>query len=139
MNIFLILKSLIGSMAIKEPRKTPLYEIEKALNGTMVDFHGWLLPVKYDTVINEHQWVRNHSGIFDISHMTEYILEGQDCIPFLKHMMTNSIGIGDFVAQYNHMCYPSDEGAGVVDDLYIYHLSDAFYWVKNWEFCVCNT
>lgn len=107
-------------MANIEPRKTPLYEMEKALNGVMVDFHGWLLPVKFDTVINEHNWVRNHCGIFDISHMTEYVIEGPDCVPFLKHMMTNSIKIGDFVAQYNHMCYPSEEGAGVVDDLYIY-------------------
>lgn len=106
-----------------EPRKTPLYEMEKELGGTIVDFHGWYLPVKYDSVIQEHLWVRNHAGIFDISHMTEFMLEGPDCVPFLKHMMSNSIGIGDFTAQYNHLCYPSDEGAGVVDDLYIYRES----------------
>ncbi len=111
-----------GKMS-QEPRKTPLYEMEKALGGVIVDFHGWYLPVKFDTVINEHNWVRNHAGIFDISHMTEFMLEGPDCVPFLKKMMTNSIGIGDFTAQYNHMCYPSEEGAGVVDDLYIYRES----------------
>ena len=74
-------------------------------------------------LISEHHWVRNHSGIFDISHMTEYIMEGADCVLFLKHMLTNSIKIGDFKAQYNHMCYSSEEGAGVVDDLYIYRES----------------
>ncbi|MHA1647838.1 MAG: glycine cleavage system aminomethyltransferase GcvT [Promethearchaeota archaeon] len=107
-------------MVTREPRKTPLYEMEKALGGVIVDFEDWYMPVKYTSVIDEHIWTRNHAGIFDICHMTEFMLEGPDCVPFLKHMMSNSIGIGDFKAQYQHMCYPSEEGAGVVDDLYIY-------------------
>lgn len=107
----------------QEPRKTTLYDMEKTLGGTIVNFHDWLLPVKFDSVISEHLQVRNHAGIFNISHMTEFMLEGPDCVPLLKQLMTNSISIGDYKAQYNHMCYPSEQGAGVIDDLYIYRES----------------
>jgi aminomethyltransferase len=104
----------------KTPRKTPLYEMELALGGTMVNFEDWLMAVKFEHELKEHTWTREHAGIFNICHMTEFMVEGPDAVPFLKHLMSNSIGIGDFAAQYQHMCYPSDQGAGVVDDLYIY-------------------
>ncbi len=107
-------------MASKEPRKTPLAEIHEKLGGRMVNFADWYMPVQFTGVIEEHLWTRAHAGIFDISHMTEFMLTGPDCIPFLKHMMTNSVTIGDFQAQYQHMCYPS---GCVVDDLYIYRES----------------
>lgn len=99
------------------PRKTPLYEMHVKLGGRIVNFADWLMPVQFEGVIEEHKWTRTHAGIFDICHMTEFMVEGPDTIPLLKRLMTNSIGIGDHKAQYNHMCYP--EG-GVVDDLYIY-------------------
>ncbi|WP_457558338.1 glycine cleavage system aminomethyltransferase GcvT [Candidatus Harpocratesius sp.] len=100
-----------------EPRKTPLYDIHVKLGGRIVNFEDWLMPVQFEGVIVEHNWTRQHAGIFDISHMTEFMVEGPDTIPLLKTLLTNSIGIGDFKAQYNHMCYPN---GGVVDDLYIY-------------------
>ena len=101
-------------------RKTPLSEMHEKLSAKMVNFEDWYMPVKFEGVIEDHIWTREHAGIFDISHMTEFMLEGPDCIPFLKHMMTNSVGIGDFAAQYQHMCYPNGT---VVDDLYIYRES----------------
>lgn len=101
-------------------RKTPLSEMHEKLGAKMVNFEDWYMPVKFEGVIEDHIWTREHAGIFDIGHMTEFMLEGPDCIPFLKHIMTNSIGIGDFAAQYQHMCYPNGT---VVDDLYIYRES----------------
>ncbi len=100
-------------------RKTPLSEMHEHLGGVMMDFENWYLPVKFkgNSIKNEHLWTRNHCGIFDICHMTEFILEGEDCIPYLKSIMTNSIDMNDFQAQYQHMCYPN---GSVVDDLYIY-------------------
>ncbi|MCF2139386.1 MAG: glycine cleavage system aminomethyltransferase GcvT [Candidatus Lokiarchaeota archaeon] len=104
-----------------EPRKTPLYDMHVKLGGRIVNFEDWLMPVQFEGVIVEHNWTRQHAGIFDISHMTEFMVEGPDTIPLLKTLLTNSIGIGDFKAQYNHMCYPN---GGVVDDLYIYRESE---------------
>ncbi|MHA1520075.1 MAG: glycine cleavage system aminomethyltransferase GcvT [Promethearchaeota archaeon] len=103
-----------------DPRKTPLYDMQVKMGGKIVNFEDWMMPVKFEGVIEEHKWTRQHAGIFDISHMTEFMVEGPDTIPLLKTLMTNSVGIGDFKAQYNHMCYPD---GGVVDDLYIYRES----------------
>ena len=107
-------------MADTKIRKTPLSVMHEKLGAKMVNFEDWYMPVKFEGVIEDHIWTREHAGIFDISHMTEFMLEGPDCIPFLKHIMTNSVGIGDFAAQYQHMCYPNGT---VVDDLYIYRES----------------
>ena len=103
-----------------DPRKTPLYDMQVKMGGKIVNFEDWMMPVQFEGVIEEHNWTRQHAGIFDISHMTEFVVEGPDTIPLLKTLMTNSVGIGDFKAQYNHMCYPD---GGVIDDLYIYRES----------------
>ncbi len=100
-----------------DPRKTPLYDMQVKMGGKIVNFEDWMMPVKFEGVIEEHKWTRQHAGIFDISHMTEFMVEGPDAVPLLKTLMTNSVGIGDFKAQYNHICYPD---GGVIDDLYIY-------------------
>ncbi len=105
------------SEGMPEPRKTPLYDMHVKLGGKIVNFEDWLMPVQFEGVIPEHHWTRQNAGVFDISHMTEFMIEGPDTIPLLKKLMTNSVAIGNFKAQYNHMCYPS---GGVVDDLYIY-------------------
>ena len=60
-------------------RKTPLYDCHVALNGKIVPFAGYLLPVQYPTgVIAEHMAVRQHAGMFDVSHMGELVLSGKD-------------------------------------------------------------
>ena len=50
-------------------KKTPLYDVCLKARGRMVDFHGWLLPVQYESIIAEHKAVRNEAGLFDVSHM----------------------------------------------------------------------
>ena len=77
-----------------EYRKTPLYEEHVRLGARMVPFAGWLMPVQYASIVEEHQAVRNNVGIFDISHMGQLILEGaRACVvPNLQHQCVNGCG-----------------------------------------------
>jgi aminomethyltransferase len=57
----------------------------------MVEFSGWLMPVQYESIIKEHEAVRSKAGVFDISHMGEFLLKGKDVIPFLQYIMINDL------------------------------------------------
>ena len=70
-NIALSLASLVTEAA---PRKTPLYDEHVRLGAKMVPFAGWLMPVQYTSIVEEHQAVRNNVGVFDISHMGQFIV-----------------------------------------------------------------
>lgn len=100
-------------------RKTPLYSQHEHLEGKIVPFAGYLLPVQYSGgVIAEHKAVRERAGIFDVSHMGEAILEGPDAVANLEHLLTNRFGdmaLGG--ARYAVMLY---EDGGTVDDLIVY-------------------
>ncbi len=105
--------------------KTPFYEKHIENNGRMVDFAGFLLPVQYEGIIAEHNAVRNSAGLFDVSHMTEFILSGRDALKNLDCIFTNSfetLKVG--VVRYTPMCYPD---GGTVDDLLVYRLCDERY------------
>lgn len=111
--------------------KTALYENHVRAGGKIVDFHGWELPIQYGTgIIAEHNAVRNAAGIFDVSHMGEVLVEGQNAIAYLEHILTNTLtklGIGGLL--YSPMCYPD---GGTVDDLIVYKISDdKFFIVVN--------
>jgi len=102
-------------MALK---KTPFYEIHKKLGARMVPFSGFLMPVQYQSIIEEHEAVRNNAGIFDISHMGEFLLEGKDVFDFLQYIMINDLNLLEVnKGQYSCMCY--DNGT-VIDDLVYY-------------------
>ena len=102
-------------------KKTPLYEQHVTLGGRMVPFAGYLLPVQYPTgVIAEHMAVRQHAGLFDVSHMGEALLEGPDAERNLNEILSNSftdMPLGS--ARYTLMLY---ENGGVVDDLIVYRI-----------------
>ena len=70
--------------------KTPLYDCHVALGGKIVPFAGYLLPVQYTDVIEEHMAVRNAAGLFDVSHMGEVILKGPDALENLNFILTNN-------------------------------------------------
>jgi aminomethyltransferase len=79
-------------------RKTPLYDEHVRLGAKMVPFSGWLMPVQYTGIVEEHQAVRNSVGIFDISHMGQFIVDGAGAREWLNTMLTNNIDkldIGD--------------------------------------------
>ena len=108
--------------------KTPLYDCHVALEGRMVPFAGYVLPVQYPTgVIREHMAVREACGLFDVSHMGEVLYRGPDALANLQKLLTNDFStMRDGKVRYSVMCNPQ---GGVVDDLIVYRFSQDAYWV----------
>ena len=103
-------------------RKTPLYEEHVRLGAKMVSFAGWLMPVQYTSIVQEHQAVRNNVGIFDISHMGQLIVEGAGAREWLNVMLTNNIDKLDVgTGQYTFLL---NERGGIIDDLIVYHIDE---------------
>jgi aminomethyltransferase len=101
-------------------KRTPLFETHQALGARLVDFGGWEMPVQYTSILDEHHAVRNAAGIFDISHMGEFFVNGPGALEFLNYALTNDAGkLTPGKAQYTLMC---NKRGGVVDDLYLYCL-----------------
>ena len=111
-------------------KKTPLFEHYEKYGGKMVDFAGWALPVEFSGLKEEHFAVREKAGIFDVSHMGEVIVKGEEAEKFLDYLLSNEISkMQDKQISYNLMCY--DSGT-IVDDLIVYKYSkDHFLLVIN--------
>jgi aminomethyltransferase len=111
-------------------KQTALYEIHKALGAKMVPFAGYEMPVQYEGVNAEHITVRNSVGVFDVSHMGEFLIEGPNALKLVQSVCSNDaahLAIGQ--AQYS--CLPNLNG-GIVDDLIVYRLKElAFLLVVN--------
>jgi aminomethyltransferase len=111
-------------------KTTPLTDIHIALGAKMVDFAGFYMPVRYTSDIEEHNTVRNGVGVFDVSHMGEFILKGEKALPLLQKIVSNDIAMLERgQAMYGYL--PNEHG-GIVDDLLVYHLDDGNY------MCVVN-
>ncbi len=110
--------------------KTRLYEKHVAAGARMVDFAGWLLPVQYPTgPIAEHHAVRKAAGLFDIDHMGQFMVHGEDALPYLQAVLTWDIStLQDNDAHYSLMCY--DDGT-VVDDVFVYRRGKDYMVVVN--------
>lgn len=103
-------------------RRTPLYDKHLAAGGRMVDFAGWEMPVQYTGILDEHRAVREAVGMFDISHMGEFFVRGENAAPWLDSLLTNnvaSLSLGQ--AHYSLML--NDQG-GVIDDLIVYRTGE---------------
>ncbi|WP_338472061.1 glycine cleavage system aminomethyltransferase GcvT [Niallia sp. XMNu-256] len=106
-------------------KRTPLFETYKKHGAKVIDFGGWELPVQFSSILEEHEAVRNAAGLFDVSHMGEFIIEGKDAESFINSIGTNDITtININQAQYTVLCTP--EG-GTIDDLIVYKLADEKY------------
>ena len=108
-----------------ELQKTVLHGEHLALHARMVEFGGWDMPVQYTGIIEEHRAVRERAGMFDVSHMGEFWVEGVDALAFLQYVTTadvSQLAIGH--AGYALLCRPD---GGVVDDLFVYHLAAERY------------
>ena len=107
---------------------TPLYQTHLAEGGKMVPFAGYLLPVQYPTgVIAEHNAVRTACGLFDVSHMGEFVFKGTGALATLNHLLTNdftNMTVGR--VRYSAMCQPD---GGTVDDLVVYKFAEDCYLV----------
>ncbi|MEM8585335.1 MAG: glycine cleavage system aminomethyltransferase GcvT [Bacteroidota bacterium] len=101
-------------------KTTPLTEAHRQLNAKMADFAGYEMPIVYSNLKEEHQAVRERAGLFDVSHMGEFIVRGTDAEAFLQYVTTNDLSkLEAGQAQYN--CLPNGHG-GIVDDLLVYKL-----------------
>lgn len=109
-------------------KKTALYQKHVELGGKMVSFAGYLLPVQYAAgIIKEHNSVRERAGLFDVSHMGEFLLEGEKALSNLNWLLTNdfsSMKLGQ--VRYSPMCY---DNGGVVDDLLVYKSGENTYYI----------
>src|SRR5438876_5461940 len=111
--------------ATTQLKRTPLYEQHRALGARLVEFGGWEMPVQYSGILQEHEAVRTRAGLFDVSHMGEFKVEGPGALPFLQYLVPNDVSrlaIGQ--ALYTQLCMPN---GNTIDDLLIYHLADMHY------------
>jgi len=105
--------------------KTPLHDRHVALGARMVPFAGWEMPVQYEGVIPEHLAVRTDCGVFDVSHMGEFEVEGPRATALLQATLSNDLDkIRSSEAQYTLL---TNERGGIIDDLIVYRLDDFRY------------
>ena len=104
-------------------KRTPLHSAHRRLDGRMVEFGGWDMPVQYPAgTMTEHLRTRTHAGLFDVSHMGEIDVRGPDAIPFVNRLVSNDAAkLIDGQAQYSALTTP--EGT-VIDDLLVYRLAE---------------
>ena len=108
-------------------KQTCLYDRHVALGALVQPFGGFDMPIQYSSIIEEHNAVRQHCGVFDVSHMGETFISGEDAERFVNHIFTNDV-TGAPIGQifYGMMCYPD---GGTVDDLLVYKMGEQLYFL----------
>ncbi|RKS53224.1 aminomethyltransferase [Gillisia mitskevichiae] len=110
---------------LKEMKKIALNDIHHSLNAKMVPFAGFNMPVSYEGVNIEHETVRKDVGVFDVSHMGEFLISGEHALELIQKIGSNDASkLIDGKAQYS--CMPNEDG-GIVDDLIIYRMNEEKY------------
>lgn len=106
-------------------KRTPLFSLYANYGAKVIDFGGWELPVQFSSIIEEHHAVRTLAGLFDVSHMGEVTIEGQDATACVQYLITNDISkLQINQAVYAALCYPN---GGIVDDLLVYKQGEQKY------------
>ncbi len=122
-----------------EAKKIALNDIHEKLGAKMMPFAGYNMPVRYSSDIEEHMTVRNGVGVFDVSHMGEFMLTGSNALDLIQRVTSNDASkLVDGKAQYS--CLPNETG-GIVDDLLVYKIKEETYLLvvnasnidKDWE------
>lgn len=111
--------------------KTALFATHQAMGGKLVDFGGWDMPLHYGSQIEEHHRVRQHAGMFDVSHMTVVDVSGAGAKAYLQYLLANDVAKLDALpgkALYSGML---NQDGGVIDDLIVYGLGDWYRLVVN--------
>lgn len=125
-------------------KNIPLHELHVKLGGKIVPFAGFNMPVRYSSDIEEHMAVRNGVGVFDVSHMGEFKVEGPNALELIQRITSNDASkLVDGQAQYT--CLPNDQG-GIVDDLIVYRIKENDYFIvvnagnidKDWNWFVTH-
>jgi aminomethyltransferase len=106
-------------------KTTPLYHEHVRLGAKVIDFGGWLMPVQYSGIVDEHLTVRSNAGLFDISHMGQFVVSGPGAQGWLNGLLTNDIErLSPGSGQYTFLL---NEQGGVIDDLIVYRLHEEEY------------
>ncbi len=122
-----------------DTKKVALNDTHERLNAKMVPFAGFLMPVQYTGINDEHETVRTKVGVFDVSHMGEFILKGPHALDLIQRVSSNDASkLTDGKVQYS--CLPNEKG-GIVDDLLVYRIDENSYMLvvnasnidKDWE------
>jgi aminomethyltransferase len=107
--------------------QSPLTEIHRELGARLIEFGGWLMPVQYSSIIEEHRVVRERVGLFDLSHMGELHVDGPDAGAALAAaLVTNPPSLAVGRAHYSMICMPD---GGIIDDLIVYRLEESGFLV----------
>lgn len=110
-------------------KKTALYEQHVQMGARMVPFAGYVMPLQYSGIIPEHRAVRQSMGLFDLSHMGEFLVSGEDALSAVDFLVTNDVsGLRVNQVRYSPMCYPD---GGIVDDLLVYRFPNHVMLVVN--------
>lgn len=110
-------------------KKTGFYDIHRKLGAKIVEFAGYEMPIQYAGIIQEHKRVRKTVGLFDVSHMGEFFISGENALAFLQKVTINDVAALEVnQVQYSAMCY---EDGGIVDDLLVYRLPQRYMVVVN--------
>lgn len=111
--------------------KTPLHASHLAIGAKMIDFHGWEMPLHYGSQLDEHHYVRQSAGMFDVSHMTVIDVLGAGGRQFLRKLLTNDVDQLEHTGRALYSCMCNEHG-GVIDDLIVYQrASDNYRVVLN--------
>jgi len=122
-----------------ELKNTALTHIHQQLGAKLVPFAGYNMPVQYSGLIDEHNTVRKALGVFDVSHMGEFLVHGKGALDLIQYVTSNDVAkLTDGKVQYS--CLPNERG-GIVDDLLVYRISDEVYMLvvnasnidKDWD------
>ena len=106
-------------------KRTPVFQEYEKWGAKTIDFGGWDMPVSFSGIMKEHQAVREHAGLFDVSHMGEIMVEGKGSLQFVQKITTNNVeNLTPGKAQYTFMC---NENGGTIDDFLIYMLDENKY------------
>ncbi len=109
--------------------QTPLNAYHREAGARLVDFAGWEMPVIYTSIIDEHNWTRQHASLFDVSHMGRVEFRGPDAGRLLERLNTRNIGsAAPGMCRYSHMCKPD---GGILDDVIVSRFEDRYLVVCN--------
>ena len=106
-------------------KQIPLHRTHEKLGGKIIPFAGFLMPVRYSSDLEEHHVVRKNAGVFDVSHMGEFLLEGADALDLIQRVTSNDASALS-VGQAQYSCLPNKDG-GIADDLIVYKMDERRY------------
>lgn len=110
--------------------RTPLYDMHLALGAKMVDFNGWEMPLHYGSQVEEHHHVRKECGVFDISHMSLFDIQGAQAQALLQYLLSTDVAVLNTAGQTQHSILLNEQG-GIIDDVVVFHTDTGYRLVTN--------